>query len=299
MDDSEPPPLTDPRRLLAHSPRKEEILDESLVLASQWLKHWIEFDGKDFRLSVEERDFAAAQELLDTYRQENAGFHETAPTPGTLELYLTPLLFLAIPVLCYFWVGLQPGANWLIGRGSADARLMLAGEWWRSLTATTLHADNGHFLSNLVSGYFILNLLNHRVGIGTAMVVASLGAGLTNCLVALASGPGHVSIGFSTVVFCSLGMLAALESLHLPRRREKNMRRLTPLISAFFIAVMVGLGENADVKAHFYGFGIGALLGVACPRLPRRLSRPAWQAALALFTYGLYAGAWALAIHGG
>ena len=77
------------------------------------------------------------------------------------------------------------------------------------------------------------------------------------------------------------------------------MRRLTPLISAFFIAVMVGLGENADVKAHFYGFGIGALLGVACPRLPRRLSRPAWQAALALFTYGLYAGAWALAIHGG
>jgi membrane associated rhomboid family serine protease len=174
--------------------------------------------------------------------------------------------------------------------------MILAGQWWRCITATTLHADEGHFLSNLVSGYFILNLLNHRMRIGTIMLLSTLGAGLTNFLVALASGPNHVSIGFSSVVFCVLGMLAAVETLFLPRRGDRSLRRLTPLISAFFVAVLVGLGENVDVKAHFFGFGIGAALGLISRFLPKAWDRPARQAGLLLATYGLYAVSWMLAL---
>ena len=51
--------------ILVRSPRKEEILDVSLVLASQGIKHWIEFDGREFSLSVEEGSPPLARELLE------------------------------------------------------------------------------------------------------------------------------------------------------------------------------------------------------------------------------------------
>lgn len=295
--DFEPADIVSPARIiLATSSQKPEIMDLSLVLASQWIKHWIEFDGKDFSLSLEETEVIRAQELIDLYRFENRDSQEAAITGNKLDLFITPLIFLCIPVIAYFAIESKPWANWWHSLGNANARAILAGEWWRSLTATTLHADEQHFLSNLVSGYFIINLLNHRLGIGTLMVLASLGGAMANFLVAATSPSNHTSIGFSSVVFCALGLLAAVETLYLPRQGEKNLRRLTPLISAFFIAVMVGLGENADIKAHFYGFGIGVGFGFLTRYLPKLANRPAWQAGQVILTFALYAMAWAMAV---
>lgn len=301
MDQDPPDPSIPPehpelpgRKVLAQSGRKEEILELSLVLASQGIKHWMEFDGREFSLSLEERSLPLARELIELYRAENRDMEEAQPK-GNLDLFLAPIFHLAIPVAVYFWVGLKPWGAWLKAQGAADAGLILSGEWWRCLTATTLHADHEHFLGNVLSGFFILNLLNHRVGMGSIMVLSTFGAGLTNGLVAAVDGPGHRSIGFSSVVFCALGMLAAVETSLLPRRKEWNLRRLTPLLAAFFIAVMVGLGENADVKAHFYGFGIGAILGFLCRLLPRAAAKPPVQFALIFSVYGLYVLAWTLA----
>jgi rhomboid protease GluP len=322
MDDSGPSDLSDPsdgfrpeRRELARSGRKQEILDQSLVLASQGLKHWMEFDGTEWSLTVDERDVVPAASLLETWQAENEGFAEAPPEEADFDLRLAPLLFLAVPALAYFLVGFSPAAEWLRQRGSADAARILAGEWWRCLTAATLHADDAHLLSNLVSGYFILNLLNHRLGIGTLMLFATACAALDNFLVALVSGPGHVSLGFSSVVFCALGILAAVETLALWRRRREHaarlgasprdhairfvqLRRLSPLISALFVAVLVGLGEGVDVRAHFYGFGLGAVLGLATGWVPAFLQRTPAQAFLATSACLIYALAWALAARG-
>jgi membrane associated rhomboid family serine protease len=319
MDDSG---LSDPtdalrpeRRALARSGRKQEIMDQSLVLASQGLKHWMEFDGNEWSLTVDELDAAVAASLLKTWQAENEGFSEAPPEEADFDLRLAPLVFLAVPSLVYFLVGFSPAAEWLRDRGAANAVRILAGEWWRCLTAATLHADDAHLLSNLVSGYFIFNLLNHRLGIGTVMLLASVCAALDNFLVALASGPGHVSLGFSSVVFCALGLLAAVETLALWRRRREHaarqgasprdhsiqltqLRRLSPMISALFVAVLVGLGEGVDVKAHFYGFGLGAALGLATGWLPAFLQRAPFQAFLATSACLLYALAWALAARG-
>ncbi|MBW8889361.1 MAG: rhomboid family intramembrane serine protease [Fibrobacteres bacterium] len=314
MEDLEPfDPFRPPRRELARSPCKQDILDISLVLASQSVKHWMEFHGDEWSLSVDERDAEPAAALIETWRQENEGFTEAPPEDFDLDLLVAPLLFLAIPVAAYFLVGFSPWAEWLKTRGEADAARILAGEWWRCLTAATLHADDAHLLSNLVSGYFILNLLNHRLGIGTLMLLSTLAAGVDNFLVALATGPGHVSLGYSSVVFCALGLLAGVETWNLWRRRRDHavrqgkrpgdgairfaqLRRLSPLISALFVAVLVGIGEGVDVKAHFYGFGLGAALGLVTPLLPRRLARPGAQAGLAIATFALYACGWILAI---
>ena len=316
MDGRElPDPWLAARSELVRGARKQDILDLSLVLASQGVKHWMEFDGNAWSLAVEESDAASASALLATWREENAGFSEAPPEATDLDLRVAPLLFLAVPALVYVLVGFSPWAEWLRGRGEADAARILAGEWWRCFTAATLHADDAHLLSNLVSGYFILNLLNHRLGIGTLMLLSTLCAGLDNFLVALASGPGHASLGYSSVVFSALGMLAAVETLALWRRRREHaarlgrppgdramrfaqLRRLSPLISALFVAVLVGLGEGVDVKAHFYGFGLGAVLGTGTGLMPAGMARPGAQALLAAATGFLYAIAWALASRG-
>ncbi len=292
------PDAAESKHTLVQSPNKQEIMDLSLLLASQGMKHWMEFDGQEFNLAVEETDANTAHELIKVYRTENLGYQVSPVAELNLELYFAPLLFLSIPILSYFTVESQPWANWWHSRGSADAKAILAGEWWRCLTATTLHADDLHFMSNLVSGYFILNLLNHRLGMGTIMVLSSLGGALANLLVAMSSGPGHVSIGFSSVVFCSFGLLGAVETLFLPAHSDRNLRRLTPMISALFVAVLVGLGENVDVKAHFYALGIGAAMGILTRFIPKQLARPAWQVGQILVAYALYALTWALATQG-
>ncbi len=305
-----------PRHVLVHGSHKDEIMDYSLVLASQGIKHWMEFDGNEWRLSTDEPEARLAHDLIELYRSENRGFTDAPPEQRDLNLLLSPLLFLAVPVACYFLVGLSPWANWWHSRGSADAALILGGEWWRCFTAATLHADDEHLLSNLVSGYFILNLLNHRMGVGTVMVLASLGAGLTNALVALVSGAPHVSIGFSSVVFCILGLLAGVETVKaFQRRLARNptsistaagavlgttglmrLRLLTPILAALFVSVYVGIGVNVDVKAHFYGFGIGAVLGLLSRMYPKAWERPAWQAFSVLATYAGYTFTWFLAL---
>lgn len=285
------------KKILYTNPRQELILDYSLVLSSQAIKHWIEFDGLQFSLLLEPEDFEAAEKCIEVYRNENVGYQIASVDAGKIDLTLSPLLFLTLPTAFYFLVGTQPWANWWHSRGSADAKEILAGEWWRCFTATTLHADDLHLLSNLVSGYFILNLLNHRIGIGTVMLLTTLGAAAANYFVAVASQTNHISIGFSSVVFTALGLLAGLQTRKLPREKDFSLRTLTPLISAFFIAVLVGLGEKVDVKAHFFGFGIGALLGLAVPLLPKKSAQPAWQAGLVLVVIGINILTWFLALH--
>lgn len=271
---------------------KARILEDSLVLSSQRIRHWIEFDGERYALTLPARDVSAAVETLRQYEQENRGYGPR-PADDSLGLHLSPLLHLALPTGLYFWINSLPWSEWATRRGSSRAGALLGGEWWRAVTATTLHADLEHLLGNLLSGFFILNLLRRRCGVGTWMPVLTLAAALTNALTALISDPDRTSLGFSTVVFAALGLLAGLETLLLPKGKAPGLRGLSPLFAAFFLAVMMGLGENADIKAHFIGFGIGAVSSAAVFFIRRtRWERWPGQVAGVAATLAAYAWCW-------
>jgi len=55
-----------------------------------------------------------------------------------------------LAVACFAAVTLGPAASW-VERGSADAGRIVRGEWWRAVTALTLHADVAHTLGNAVA----------------------------------------------------------------------------------------------------------------------------------------------------
>jgi membrane associated rhomboid family serine protease len=300
----EEPDARPPRVEIRADARKQRILEESLVLSSQRIRHWIEYDhgsGREgererYLLTLNAEDAPRALEALRLYEQENRGFRPDAGPVGAFDLHLSPLLHLAIPASVFFWAASVPWEPWITGRGGANAGKILNGEFWRTVTATTLHADTEHFLGNMLSGFFILNLLRRRCGPGTSMPLLTLAAAVTNYVVAATSIPERFSIGFSTVVFAALGLLAGLETLFLPsdpERRKAGLRGISPLLAAFFLAVMTGLGENADIKAHFIGFAAGA----ACSPLAYGIRRTSWekwgwQVAGVLGTLGVYAAAW-------
>lgn len=281
---------------LLRGDRKSAVMDASLVLSSQGVRHRIDVDAAGFRLVVDAADAGRARAALEHYVRENTGYRVEKPAAGAFPLHLSPALHLAIPALVSFWAAAVPWGDWLEGRGAAAAARILNGEWWRALTATTLHADAEHFLGNMLSGYFIFNLLRRRCGPGTSMLLLTLAALLANVAVAALSPPHYYSRGFSTVVFAGLGLLAAVETRHFPRGLRPGLRDLTPLLGAFFLAVMTGLGENADVKAHFIGFAFGAAMAPASFWLARRgFEARSWQTAAVLGVYAIYAVAWRLA----
>jgi membrane associated rhomboid family serine protease len=125
------------------------------------------------------------------------------------------------------------------------------------------------------------------------VLVAASAANLLNALLAPA---GHSSIGASTAVFATLGMLAAYSWW---RRRDAGDRwayRWAPLMAGVILLGFTGAGgERTDVLAHLTGFTMGALAGVAHAALPLPRGRVA-QFVAGFVALLLLAGAWAWAL---
>jgi membrane associated rhomboid family serine protease len=176
----------------------------------------------------------------------------------------------------------SPGSPW-IDRGSADAAAILRGEWWRAVTALTLHADAGHVAGNAVMGGLLLALLARSLGPGVASAVMLLSGVAGTFLAAALRRQDFVSIGASTAVFGALGALAAL---------PRDSRRVwMPVIGGLALLSFLGTAKRADVTGHLCGFVSGLLVGAAVSRLPKLQSRAA-QAFLAVAAGCLPVVAW-------
>ena len=160
----------------------------------------------------------------------------------------------------------------IVSRGGLLSEGVLQrGEWWRPVTALTLHADFGHLVANLVAGIFATLALAQRIG-GAKSILATLGAGtLGNVFATLIRFQSPIlSIGASTAVFGVLGVLCAMPGIlhHLGRNRKSWV----PLATGIVVLGIFGSGDiQTDVLAHLTGFVAGWLIGRAIP-LFRRLS---------------------------
>ena len=87
--------------------------------------------------------------------------------------------------------------------------LIQAGQWWRAVTALTLHVDHGHLLGNLLAGIVIGIVAAQLLGQGLAWLAILLAGALGNLIAALLRGPDYGAIGASTAVFGALGIVSA------------------------------------------------------------------------------------------
>ena len=169
---------------------------------------------------------------------------------------LQPLWILSVPAIITL-IQFSDRISYLTSRGISDASLVLKGEWWRLFTALSLHGDAKHVLGNLISGFFVLNLLSLRIPLSRLAAPLLIFSALANGLVSLTMQENFRSLGFSTFVFASLGALSSIEFRLMPKEFHGLQRRFAPLFGALLLAVFMGLGENSDIFAHGYGFILG------------------------------------------
>lgn len=231
------------------------LLLAALGIAYTWRMH-------SGQLLVAARDAERVLEEWRRYADENAAWPE--PPAPMLEQTALPPTLLCMAALAIFFACTGPwteGNSWF-ATGAVDSQAIVQGQWWRLVTALTLHADFNHLLGNVLIGGLMLHLLCRRMGYGLGWFLTLAAAVLANwCNVVLRQGP-HLSVGFSTAVFAAIGLLCG-SSVY--RGRWRLFRALAPLGAGVGLLVMLGMeGERTDLGAHLFGFACGATLGLAC-----------------------------------
>ncbi len=272
------------------------IRDFSLVLSSQNIRHIVlQNELGPWEILVWEEDFFTAQTQISLYKQENPDWENDKIILPMLRPSAQPLWFLLIPVVCTLFQFSNYGID---DFGIANASRILKGEWWRLFTAQTLHANNYHLASNLLSGFFVFSLISFKIPLSRIAPFIVLAAALANLETAFIM-KDYLSLGFSSTVFAGLGTLATLEVRVL--KKENLYRRLVPWFAAFLLAVFLGVGDETskiDIFGHFFGLIMGAIAGFAPPKKWIRWGEPLGKfdvfAVFALYVF--FAVAWLLAI---
>ena len=200
----------------------------------------------------------------------------------------------------YAWCGPFTDQDPLLQNASAHAEAIMGGQWWRCITALTVHADFSHLAGNalclLVLGHAVCSLFGG--GLGWLLILASGVAG--NFAVARLMQSGHVSIGASTASFGAIGILVAQRSMA-TYRRWHDWRSLwspvwLPLGSGLALLALLGTGPQSDLMAHLFGFVLGLILAAPfCRQVSRR--PPEWtQRLLELVCVLAVLSAWAAAL---
>jgi membrane associated rhomboid family serine protease len=278
--------------------------ERGLVVAAQELPYWIKREAGEWVLFVEERS-------IETVRRELAAFESEESQRPAVRTFLpteripTFSLYLAGWVLVVSYLVQQfAGERWM-DQGSANGRAILHGEWWRTVTALTLHADGPHLAANLATGLLFAAFVIPRLGAGLAWLAIVLSGALGNALNAWGyRGEPHDSIGASTACFGALGILVGAELCARwsePHRRS-TWQLILPIGAGLALLAYLGVGEegkNIDYMAHAWGFAIGIAEGAVAVALHVRERLPARAQAVAGWaTPALVAFCWWRAVRG-
>lgn len=181
-------------------------------------------------------------------------------------------LYALVIIVTAYCAGIQLfGVDWL----PAGAIESGAGprEWWRAVTALTLHVDQEHLLGNLLFGMAAGVLAGRMFGPGFAWLCILVTGAAANYLDMLISPVGHRAVGASTAVFAALGLLAGFGWGQRFDWRERRLYRWAPLFAGICLLALLGAGnEHVDVLGHVLGFAAGIAAGVLLARrgVPRR-----------------------------
>lgn len=278
----------------------------ALVLDSRAIPCCIEPDGGGWRLLVPEQQLESARRELRLYEEANRSWPPSLPAARRLVENTLPTVSVLLLLATFHnltLIGLSlPGRGILdlYELGTAHAEKILDGQWWRLVTALTLHAGPVHLLSNLTIGGAFVLLLCRELGSGLAWSLLLASGATGNLINAWVQSPAHRSIGASTAVFAAVGILAAIRVV---RGRHHPRRRLfIPVAAGLALLALLGTeGKESDLGAHLFGFGSGALSGTAAEFLVGRYGRPGGllNFLLALLSAALVGAAWWAAIGSG
>ena len=275
------PPFWRPTGDGARTRVPEHLLTQwMLVLRAKNIPFLVAHRGKRRQLYVPPMAEGVARYEIAGYSAEPTLRVSPPASPVRRNAHLVALFF----VLLLGWHGIcagwwkfpgfasLPPQEW-VRLGALDVyRTRILHEWYRTVTALSLHADGLHLFSNIAAGCLFLGMLCRRTGFGTGLFLTVLGGVLGNACNVLYRPLPFVSMGFSTALFACLGLLSGIQALQ--EGREAWRKALLPLGAGAGLFAMLGTeGERTDYAAHLFGMGAGLVLSYAyCRLLP--LLRP-------------------------
>jgi len=283
-------------------PRLAQARLRALVVAAGQWAYRIERQGREWVLLVEAPAHAAALQELAAFEAEER--ERPKPAPASLDGKFSPVsLYVTAWILSAFFMAQKFGPPLWEECGVAESRAILQGEWWRTITALTLHADPPHLIANLATGLLFAGFLIPRLGAGLTWLAVVMSGALGNAINAWGyRGETHDSIGASTACFGALGILVGLElTARLRDARGRSLWQLVlPVGAGLALLAYLGVGDegkNIDYMAHCWGFLAGGVMGVlAAAFRVRERTPPAAQPMAAALAFVLVAGSWLLAL---
>jgi rhomboid protease GluP len=269
----------------------------SLVLEARGIEHETAEDQDSWVLSAPLGMRHRAYEELSRYSVERGVKRSlpevVQPRPGAaIGLFFYVLILL---MTAYFAGNAMFGADWL-SLGSLDAGAR--SQWWRAVTALTLHLDQEHLLGNVLFGAVAGIAASRLLGPGVAWASILGAAALANYAEILVTPISHRAVGASTAVFAALGLLSGMALRQRLTLRERLWYRWAPLIAGICLLTLLGAGSaHVDVLGHALGFLFGLGVGWVYVRSGVPNNRdPRLQLITGLGAVLLVCAAWVLAL---
>ena len=273
--------------------------DRALVLQSLGIPHEIVNDEHGCALVVPADHAVQAHDELDQYARENVAPPRPPPRPQIVYQDGIPgaiAYLLVIALVAWLAARGAFGFDWLAA-GRVDGELIRQGEWWRTVTALTLHSGIRHLLGNAGFGLLFGILAGRLVGSGVAWAAILVASGFANAANTILLESTHRSIGASTAVFAALGLIAGYVWRAKLFVQDRWPYRVAPIVGGFALLAFTGTGdETTDIGAHLTGFLAGFAAGIVLTRLAATITdhRLQWAAGVSAIT--LLAGAWLIAL---
>ncbi|MFH2122347.1 MAG: rhomboid family intramembrane serine protease [Pseudomonadota bacterium] len=253
-----------PDRHILTSKREETAASWSLVLSAVQIPHHIHCTDNSWQLWVNTDHELRAIYELESYFSENKDWPPPPPHPDNdfTPLLQPPTLLLIGTLILFFSItGVwEDHSRWFIQGEGNGQRILQEREWWRLVTALTLHANTAHLLSNCFIGGWLIHFFCRITGTGLGLFSVLFTAGCGNLINVLLHGPDHTFVGFSTAVFAVIGMLAVLT--HRARKKVTGYHFFIPIMAGTALLALLGSsGEHTDLGAHLFGLLSGLISG--------------------------------------
>ena len=280
------------------TPERHRADEWAMVLAASYIPHRLRHRGDGWALIVDARDVEAARGALDAFDRENVvnttdvSVDAVAPVRGAAAVGIAVGLLL---IGFFAATGTRASRSVWFERGGAAAERIVAGEWWRTVTALTLHADAPHVVGNAAASVLLVGAVSHELGPGVGLWLILLAGAGGNALTAVAYGTHHNSVGASTAMFGAIGILAATRVVS-SRRRPAARKPWMVVAASLALLALLGTSPDADLLAHLFGLLLGGALGLGAAAALARPLRSPTQWALAVAVLAWIVGAWLRAV---